>query len=119
MKPGTQSFKTEKVYLAHSTKEHDHQLARIEFWVIKTFGMVVTCAYRKKRHKNDLHGTIPVRAKDIRSWCYDNPEEVTAAINNKWVYDPTRPKKKIAVYHDSGEGPHIHLQTHPRTRRRM
>lgn len=92
-------------------------LSEIEFYVMKAFGMMVTCAYRKKRHPNDLHGTNPVRAKDIRSWCYDKPTQVVNVINKVWEYDYKRPGKKVAVYHNSGEGYHIHLQVHPNTRR--
>lgn len=118
MKPGKLQYKTEEVYLNHCTKEHDKTLSEIEFWIVNNFGMMVTCAYRKQYHKSDLHGVIPVRAKDIRSWCYKEPEKVVEAINKRWAYDPSRPTKKVAVYHNSGQGIHIHLQVHPNTKRR-
>ena len=118
MQPGTLQYKTKEVYLNHATKTHDKKLSEIEFWIIKNFGMLVTESYRKKKHKHDLHGTSPVRAKDIRSWHYDKPEKVVDAINERWAYDPQRPTKKVAVYHNSGQGIHIHLQVHPNTARR-
>ena len=108
-------YKNEQVYLAHTTMRHDKKLSRIEFWVINNFGMLVTCAFRQKQHANDLHGVTPVRAKDIRSWCYDDPRAVAKAINDRWEYDPLRPDKVVALYHNSGQGEHIHLQVHPRT----
>ena len=115
MKPGTLKYKTKEVYLNHATKEHDKTLSEVEHWIIETFGMLVTESYRPQLHQHDLHGTDPVRAKDIRSRCYSTPEDVAEAINKKWQYDPSRPRKLVAVYHDSGQGPHIHLQTHPNT----
>lgn len=118
MLPGDLNYKTEQVYLDHCEHEHSKTLSEIEFWVVSKFGMMVTCSYRKKRHAHDLHGVLPVRAKDIRSWCYDDPKAIAKAINDRWTYDPTRPTRVVALYHDSGNGSHIHLQVHPRTRRR-
>lgn len=115
MKPWELKFKDKDVYMSNATHAHCHRLAEIEFWVLSNFGMLVTCAHRRSRHSNDLHGTDPVRAKDIRSWCYKDPEKVVAAINAMWVYDPSRPHMLVAVYHDAGSGKHIHLQSHPHT----
>lgn len=116
---GNLQFKTEEIYLAHATKAHDPMLSSIEYYIIETFGMLVTCSYREKRHPNDLHGTLPVRAKDIRSWQYKRPEEIVKTINTLWIYDELRPNKKVALYHNTGEGAHIHLQVHPNTRKRV
>jgi len=118
MKPGELKYKTKEVYYDHANYAHDKKLSEIEAWIIKEFGMLVTCAYREKRHLNDLHGTIPVRAKDIRSWCYKDPVAICKAINDKWVYDPARPEKVVALYHNSGQGDHIHLQVHHNTEKR-
>ncbi len=118
IKPGDLKYKSDSIYLNHAEYRHDKKLSEIEYWIIKTFGMMVTCAYRKKKHRYDLHGFDPVRAKDIRSWCYINPIVVCKAINDKWVYDPLRPKMVVALYHDSGQGAHIHLQVHENTRKR-
>ena len=43
--------------------------------------------------------------------------KITDEINKYWIYDPERPEKKVAIYHDAGSGKHIHLQVHPNTRR--
>ena len=119
IKPGELKHKTRQIYFNSTTKEHDRKLVNIEYWIIKNFGMLVTCAWRRQRHSNDLHGLIPVRAKDIRSWCYKDPQLVVNAINARWIYDPARPHMKVAVLHNSGQGRHIHLQSHPATRRRV
>jgi hypothetical protein len=35
-----------------------------------------------------------------------------------WTYDTERPHKKCCIYHDVGQGKHIHFQVHPNTTRR-
>jgi hypothetical protein len=42
---------------------------------------------------------------------------VAAAVNRKWVYDPSRPRIKVAFAAKHGTGPHVHLQVHRNTRR--
>ena len=65
-----------------------------------------------------VHGVLPVRGIDIR--CRD--EEIATAIanllNSLWEYDPQRPHMNVALAHDTGQGMHLHLQVHPRTRLR-
>jgi hypothetical protein len=116
--PGSVFFKDPNVFTAYRTHETDKKLVEIEQWVINKYGMLITCAYRKPRHPSDLHGTNPVRATDIRSHCYEQPEAVVNSINKAWEYDYNRPKMLVAFYHDSGSGLHIHLQCHPNTRQR-
>lgn len=99
---------------------YDPKLIEVMSWLFsnETSG-VITEGYRKKRHNNDLHGIIPVRAIDIRSWCYKYPGNVVTSINNEWSYDDTRPNKKVALYHTAkGGAPHIHIQVHPNTKRK-
>ena len=61
--------------------------------------IVITEGYRPKQHQNDLHGQIPVRAIDIRSWIYICPQKLADKINFAWIYDPTRLNMKVAIYH--------------------
>lgn len=97
----------------------DPMLCRIVRWIAQEWGrIVITEGYRQKRHNNDLHGEIPVRAVDLRSRIYMKPEMVADKINSEWQYDYQRPDMQVCVYHDSGEGKHFHVQTHPNTRRR-
>ena len=101
-------------------------------------GIYITEGYHPKKHKNDLHGTIPVRAIDGRASIYTHPTIVADRINAKWKYDPSRPRFKCALYHarcpkcgadhkyaflrdceqcgrDITNYWHIHFQTHPNT----
>jgi len=65
-----------------------------------------------------VHGTYPCRGLDLRSWNYKKPYHICRTINETWEYDPERPEMVCAIYHNVGRGQHIHLQAHPRTRRR-
>ena len=84
-------------------------------WLADNHGITITEWFREQTHPNDLHGLSPLRASDVRSWVYDNPDKVCVEINKRWIYDPDRPHMKCALLHNSGQGEHIHLQTHPRT----
>ena len=99
----------------------DITLIEIMMWIAETYGLCITESWRGRRHKNDLHGLIEPRANDIRSWFYrsDKAKEIEAAINKRWIYDPFRPKMKVAWIHDSGQGEHFHIQTHLNTVRRF
>lgn len=61
------------------------------------------------------HESIPLRAFDVRSrddagvvlpWV----TELVRIINIRWQYDPARPAKSCAMYHDVGRGNHLHFQ---------
>lgn len=108
--------KDSKILKALLCKHYHPILNRLMIWIIQEFHSVcITEAFRHQRHSNDLHGTIPVRAIDLRSWIYISPQEVADRINEVWQYDPTRPNMECCVYHDSGSGPHFHIQVHPKT----
>jgi hypothetical protein len=68
-----------------------------------------------------LHGTLPLRAWDLK--CRDSVEgeRIEDEVNERWIYDPDRPKFKVCLYHEnrSGRGKHLHIQVHPNTRRRQ
>ena len=81
--------------------------------------VIITEGYREPLHKGDVHSTIPVRAIDIRSWIYGEPERIVDYINEEWEYDYIRPQKQVAIYHSAkGGAKHIHIQVHPNTKRR-
>ena len=67
---------------------------------------------------NGVHGTLPLRGLDLRCRNDDFGHLIQSYVNEKWVYDPDRPHKDCCMYHDTGLGKHIHLQVHPKTRKR-
>jgi hypothetical protein len=74
---------------------------------------VVTSLYRID--DNGVHGTLPLRACDLR--CRDAAigENIAAELNGRWTYDPMRPEMASVIFHDVGRGAHLHLQVHPRS----
>ena len=98
----------------------DPKLIEIIKWIIvDNEKIMATEGFRLQKHKNDLHGLIPVRAMDIRSFHYDDPVDVAKRINHYWEYDYNRPNMKVCVYHEVGAGGrHLHIQVHKRTRKR-
>ena len=98
-----------------------HKLVPLIAYISDKYGLMMTESYRKKRHRNDLHGTDPVRACDLRFRYYKSQKlayEISDDINNKWVYDSNRPDMMCCIVHDSGEGIHFHIQVHPKTLKR-
>jgi hypothetical protein len=74
--------------------------------------------YTRDEITSDIHDTNPLRAFDIRSWMFsvDECEEIRDRVNEEFTYDPTRPDKKVCVYHGVGKNAiHFHLQVHPNT----
>ena len=102
-------------------KNYDQTLIDIICYVAEEYGIVMTESFREKLHDNDLHGTDPVRAIDLREWCYalHLAKEIEDDINRQWIYDPNRPHMKCAWIHENRKtkGFHFHIQTHPNTRR--
>ena len=83
-------------------------------WIsVRYSDLVVTSGYRVG--DTGVHGTDPCRGMDIRSWIYSNPQGIVDDINEHFIYDTDRPKKKCAMLHSVGDGMHIHLQVHPKS----
>ena len=76
----------------------------------------ITCARREG--DRGVHGTNPLRAIDIRCRDLGVGNRVEDWVNDLWEYDHSRPEKMVCWCHDTGQGMHLHLQVHPKTRRR-
>jgi len=93
---------------------YHHTMSDLLCFIEARFGKVtVTCGHRD--NDSGVHGTNPCRGLDIRSKCYNNPQAVADEINSLWIYDPDRTFKTCALFHDIGQGEHIHLQVHDKT----
>jgi len=95
---------------------YDATLKEVIEYIIDSHGLYFTESYRPQRHRNDLHGTIPVRAADLRDRVYLNPGFVVDDINAKFIYDPDRPHMVVAYWHGEGKNKHIHIQVCSKTR---
>ena len=111
------SLKDKSVLYSLLEVEYDKTLIDIISWLAGEYPeqVVVTCGYRYG--DKGVHGTLPCRGIDIRSWTFKSPDRVANYVNYEWEYDSERPEKSVAVFHDTGSGLHIHLQSHPKTRR--
>ena len=91
-------------------------LIAVLLWMVVRYSkgkIVFTSGFRKG--DSGVHGTDPLRGFDLRSWVFSDPQQVCDDINKIWIYDPKRPEKTVAIYHDVGKGKHIHIQVHPNT----
>ena len=111
--------KSHKVLKALMLVPYHSKMIALAMWLmVRLSEVVLSSTYRKdKIHPKDsgIAGTIPCRHLDIRSYIYPDPQKVVDDINKHWVYDKKRPELKVAILHDTGQGIHIHLQTHDRT----
>jgi hypothetical protein len=92
----------------------DTKLRNIVRVLYEKYGLcVITSAYR--HGDTGVHGTQPLRGIDLR--VRDDQLGVIVAnyVNVRYRYDSARPDKKVAKYHDIGQGAHLHLQVHPNT----
>jgi hypothetical protein len=94
------------------------ELIRLLAWVAVRCpkdDIVITCGW-EPRNYSSTHNTVPLRAIDIRSSTFVDPTAVEEDVNRHWVYDLERPEMKCAIFHDTGRGPHLHLQVHDNTK---
>lgn len=93
------------------------KLVKTMFLLFPGEKFVITSAFRPGP---GVHGTDPYRGLDIRSHNLNAaPEYICHVLNKEFVYDPEREHMKVAIFHDAGQGEHIHLQVHPRTWKRV
>ena len=121
VKPGDIRIKDTEVTRGLMERNFSPLLIQIIIEVAKKYGIVITESYREQRHSGDLHSTNPVRAIDIREWCYPEwqAKVILNFINQTWEYDPKRPEMKVAILHKVKNGAwHFHVQVHPGTRRK-
>ena len=95
----------------------DKNLRTIVQETVKHFGVEFTVTSLYRINDKGVHGTLPLRGLDMR--CRDNGLGllVVKYVNSRWCYDSKRPRKVCCVFHDAGNGYHLHFQTHPKTRR--
>lgn len=118
MKPGKLIIKNVGVLRGLMERNYAPLLITIICEIGNEFGFRMSESWREKRHMNDLHGTVPVRAIDLTEWVYDDAPAIEHWINNRWQYDPTRPKMKVALLHATKNGVlHFHIQVSDNTRR--
>lgn len=93
----------------------DPQLREMAVALEVQFGVEFTVTSIYRIGDTGVHGTLPVRGLDLR--CADAyfGRLVQDYVNQIWVYDPDRDHLQCCIYHDVGQGAHLHLQVHPKT----
>lgn len=85
----------------------------MSLWPVDT--IEISSAFRE--NDTGVHGVW--RGLDIRTIILPKGHEqvypIAEQINNKWIYDPSRPHKVVAYAALHGTGYHLHLQVHDRT----
>jgi hypothetical protein len=76
----------------------------------------ITSQYRPG--DNGVHGQIPLRGTDISCRVDYIGRSIEHYINNRYQYDPARPRMRCCIYHDAGTGKHLHFQVHDNTVRK-
>jgi hypothetical protein len=77
------------------------------------FHGTITSLYRIPRGEpTSVHEVIPLRGVDERCHILSLGNDIQRVMNERWIYDSTRPNKKVCVFHDTGSGLHLHYQVH-------
>lgn len=112
-------FKNINVFYSFTGHALHPQLAAVLYWTWQKFAdVIVTSAWRPHPihlHDSGIHTTDPLRAVDLRSWIYPDPQMVVDLLNNSFKYDPLRTRLNVAICHNTGHGVHFHIQVHDRT----
>ena len=101
-------YKSEDIKKSYEVEKHPI-LESLISWLGFLIDITITQGYEKRDYIS-VHSMIPLRGVDIRSRNFKNPQCIADFINEFWIYDPERPEKKCAIYHDVGRGAHLHLQ---------
>ena len=91
-------------------------LRRLVAWLEETTGLTFTATSMYRIGDRGVHGTLPLRAVDLRMKHSGVGKAIENLINESWAYDPTRWKMKCCMLHDVGSGLHLHLQVHDNTK---
>ena len=81
------------------------------------FGMLtITSLYRIG--DQGVHGTLPLRAVDVRCHNQEMGKVIETWTNKHYIYDRKRPGMKVCLFHDVGRGWHLHFQVHSNTKKK-
>lgn len=97
----------------------DDNLRTIVQEIEKHFGVEFTITSLYRIANSGVHGTLPLRGIDLRCRDENLGIFVQSYVNRHWDYDASRPNKKCCLFHSVGRGFHLHVQTHPKTERRI
>jgi hypothetical protein len=113
-------LKDEKVFEGLLKGKYPNILIEMALEVVKLISsfdsqVVITSSFREG--DAGVHGVF--RGLDFRSYALtkDQITIIVDCMNSNYCYDDSRPNMKVLLFHNVGLGPHLHLQSHPHTRR--
>jgi len=111
------------VRINYENRDHWHPLLKelvkdVEDMLKAITGTEPTLTSDYRPGDKGVHGTIPLRGADVR--CHDQHvgEKVAGKMNQQWEYDHARRWMVCVIFHDVGQGAHLHCQVHPNTRKK-
>lgn len=100
----------------------DKKLRLVVVWLELELGVEFTGTSLVRFDDPGVHGLpekgLKLRGLDLRMRSKHIGRNIEAMINDNWEYDPARPHKAVCMLHGKGANLHLHLQTHPNTRRK-
>ena len=96
----------------------DKRLRQIAHFAENLTGWEPTVTSLYRMDDAGVHGQLPLRGIDLRMRNIEIGKRIAVIVNERWQYDFNRPDMKCAIIHGIGAKLHLHLQTHPNTRRR-
>lgn len=91
-------------------------LVRLLLWLEAETGLEFTITSPHRIDDSGVHGTLPLRAVDLRCRSREVGEVIAKLINDHWKYDHIRPVMECAVLHGVGYNLHLHIQVHANTK---
>ena len=87
-------------------------------WILHGTSLLRTAEEDKALKGSGVH--VDGRGFDVRTKGQPkkNVDALAKYVNDRWQYDPARPKLLVCFTEPHGSGPHAHFQVHPKTRRR-
>jgi hypothetical protein len=93
-----------------------HKKLRKIIAFLEATGLEFTITSLYRPNDPGVHGTIPLRAIDLRMRDKSIGKVIEKKINETWEYDYIRPDKQCAVLHGKGSNLHLHIQAHNNTK---
>lgn len=93
-------------------------LIAVLLWLEAATGFEYTITSQHRKGDKGVHGTMPLRAVDLRCRAKSVGWTIEHLINTAWAYDPTRPNKSVCLSHGEGANYHLHIQVHTNTHKR-
>lgn len=96
----------------------DKRLRKILVWLEKETGLELTITSQYRIGDRGVHGTLPLRGTDLRVRSKTVGKELELLVNDVWEYNSKKPGRFCAMMHGKGANLHLHIQTHPNTKKR-